>query len=90
MRREIFVTAVCAVASAAAVAGQTRAAKIHRLEATPSTVAYGYDWAGATPALRIASGDIVDVDTLLTKHADWARARRRGAREKFRSRSSGS
>src|SRR5260221_10437734 len=40
--------------------------KTHRLEATPSTVAYGYYWADAKPALRIASGDIVDVDTLLT------------------------
>jgi acetamidase/formamidase len=40
--------------------------KIHRLEATPSTVAYGYYWSEATPVLRIASGDIVDVDTLLT------------------------
>ena len=39
---------------------------MHRLEATPSTVAYGYYWSAAKPALRIASGDIVDVDTLLT------------------------
>lgn len=40
--------------------------RTHRLEATPQTVAYGYYWAGAKPALRIASGDIIDVDTLLT------------------------
>src|SRR3989440_2074494 len=40
--------------------------KTHRLEATPSTVAYGYYWSEAKPALRIASGDIIDVDTLLT------------------------
>src|SRR5207237_8314611 len=40
--------------------------KTHRLEATPSTVAYGYYWADAKPALRIAPGDIIDVDTLLT------------------------
>jgi len=40
--------------------------KTHRLEATPSTVAYGYYWSDAKPALRIASGDIIDVDTLLT------------------------
>jgi acetamidase/formamidase len=39
---------------------------VHRLEATPSTVAYGYYWSEAKPALRIASGDIIDVDTLLT------------------------
>src|SRR6202790_3202584 len=42
------------------------APKTHRLEATPSTVVYGYYWADAKPALRIASGDIIDVDTLLT------------------------
>jgi acetamidase/formamidase len=40
--------------------------KTHRLEATPATVAYGYYWSAATPALRIDSGDIIDVDTLLT------------------------
>jgi acetamidase/formamidase len=40
--------------------------KTVRLEATPATVAYGYYWAEAKPVLRIASGDIVDVDTLLT------------------------
>lgn len=57
--------ALAAALSAAAAPAQT-APKVHRLEATPSTVAYGYYWAGAKPALRIASGDIVDVDTLLT------------------------
>jgi acetamidase/formamidase len=45
---------------------QSPAPKTHRLEATPSTVAYGYYWAGAAPVLHVASGDIVDVDTLLT------------------------
>jgi acetamidase/formamidase len=43
-----------------------QAPKTHRLEATPSTIAYGYYDAAATPVLRIASGDIIDVDTLLT------------------------
>src|SRR5690242_389654 len=40
--------------------------KTHRLEATPSTVVYGYYWSEAKPALHIDSGDIIDVDTLLT------------------------
>lgn len=40
--------------------------RTHRLEATPATVVYGYYWAEAKPALTIASGDIIDVDTLLT------------------------
>jgi acetamidase/formamidase len=42
--------------------------KTHRLEATPATVAYGYYWSEAKPVLRIASGDIIDVDTLLTNN----------------------
>jgi acetamidase/formamidase len=40
--------------------------RTHRLEASPTTVAYGYYWSEAAPVLRIASGDIIDVDTLLT------------------------
>src|SRR5207344_2970187 len=48
------------------VAGQSAAPRIHRLEATPTTIAYGYYWTDAKPVLRIASGDIIDVDTLLT------------------------
>jgi acetamidase/formamidase len=39
---------------------------VHRLEATPATVAYGYYWSGATPALRVKSGDLIDVETMLT------------------------
>lgn len=55
-------TLVC-LAAASALA---HAPKTHRLEATPATVAYGYYWADAPPVLRIDSGDIIDVDTLLT------------------------
>ncbi len=39
---------------------------IHRLPATPATVAYGYYWSQAKPAITIKSGDIIDVETLLT------------------------
>ncbi len=48
------------------LSAQTGGGKTHRLEATPNTVAYGYYWSEAKPVLRIASGDIIDVDTLLT------------------------
>jgi len=48
------------------VAVQAETTRTHRLLATPETVAYGYYWAEAKPVLRIASGDIIDVDTLLT------------------------
>ncbi len=42
----------------------------HRLPATPGTVAYGYYSAAATPVLRIASGDTVLVETLITNRPD--------------------
>jgi len=42
--------------------------KTHRLEATPATVAYGYYWSEAKPVVTIESGDIIDVDTLLTNN----------------------
>ena len=52
--------------AADALGAETRTPQTHRLEATPATVAYGYYWSQAAPVLRIASGDIIDVDTLLT------------------------
>src|SRR5579863_734630 len=41
------------------------------LKATPSTVAWGYYWSEAKPALRIKSGDTVTVQTLLTASPVW-------------------
>src|SRR5205809_5199336 len=64
----VFALLISFVMLPAALAAQTRTPKTHRLEATPGTVAYGYYWAGARPVLRIASGDIIDVDTLLTNN----------------------
>ena len=58
--------ALPALVSLAAASALAHAPKTHRLEATPATVAYGYYWADAPPVLRIDSGDIIDVDTLLT------------------------
>ena len=52
--------------TSAALAAAPGTPRAHRLEATPATVAYGYYWSEAAPVLRIASGDIIDVDTLLT------------------------
>jgi acetamidase/formamidase len=56
--------AIAAVALNTALSAQKPTT--HRLEATPETIAYGYYWSEAKPVLRIASGDIIDVDTLLT------------------------
>ena len=62
------VSALLVVVAAASAGAQSP--RTHRLEATPATVAYGYYWSEAKPVLRIASGDIIDVDTLLTSTPD--------------------
>lgn len=47
-----------------------QATHFHHLKATPATVAWGYYSAAATPVLRIASGDTVEVETLITSRPD--------------------
>ena len=64
MKSLLAATAALFVAAAAFIVAQ--GPRTHRLEARPDTVAYGYYWSEAKPVLRIASGDIIDVDTLLT------------------------
>src|SRR2546425_6667037 len=64
MRRIAQLILICIFTTCAF--SQTPTPSVHRLEATPDTIAYGYYWAEAKPVLRIASGDIIDVDTLLT------------------------
>jgi acetamidase/formamidase len=44
----------------------SHAQTVYQLPATPSTVAYGYYWSAAKPALHVTSGDIVEVETMLT------------------------
>jgi acetamidase/formamidase len=66
--RSIGLGCLAAAVVGISLGGQTP--RTHRLEATPSTVAYGYYWSEARPVLRIASGDIIDVDTLLTSAPD--------------------
>jgi acetamidase/formamidase len=62
MRLVLAVSIALATVTAAPMPAQT----VHHLPATPTTVAYGYYWSEAKPALRIKSGDIVDVETMLT------------------------
>ena len=40
----------------------------HYLEAGPDTVAWGYYWSEAKPVLRVASGDVVEVSTMITSN----------------------
>ncbi len=54
--------ALCLIAAAQPAAAQ----RVHQLAATPATVAYGYYWSQAKPVLNIASGDIVEIETMLT------------------------
>jgi len=56
---------ICALASAAAGA-QPPGPRTHRLDPSPTTVAWGHYDAAAKPALHIASGDTVVVRTLIT------------------------
>jgi acetamidase/formamidase len=66
--RALVLTISGIVAAGLAVVAQTP--QTHRLEATPTTVAYGHYWAETKPVLTIESGDIIDVDTLLTSTPD--------------------
>ena len=66
MKRIATVLCLAAAGAIAATIAVRAQNKTHRLLATPTTVAYGYYWSEAKPALTIASGDIIDVDTLLT------------------------
>jgi acetamidase/formamidase len=66
MRRTPIASTAALITFTASLWGQAPGPRVHRLEATPATVAYGYYWSEAKPVLRIASGDIIDVDTLLT------------------------
>jgi acetamidase/formamidase len=61
-----YLTLATAIAALATALGRAQAPRTYRLEATPATVAYGYYWSEAPAVLTIDSGDIIDVDTLLT------------------------
>ena len=45
---------------------RVHAQKVHQLPASPSTVAYGFYWSEAKPAIRVRSGDVVEIETMLT------------------------
>ena len=45
---------------------EDREPEIHVLEASPTTVAWGYYWSETEPVLRVRSGDIVEFTTMIT------------------------
>ncbi len=68
--RRCSATVLVLLGALAATTVDAQAPRTHRLEATPATVAYGHYSADTKPVLTIASGDIIDVDTLLTSTPD--------------------
>src|SRR5262245_3862732 len=67
MNRALLLSAfICVATIAAGITAQQTGPRTHRLPVTPETVAYGYYWSEAKPVLKIASGDIIDVNTLST------------------------
>jgi acetamidase/formamidase len=61
----LFAT-IAAAALIAVSAHPVAAQQTYTLNATPSTVAWGYYWSGAKPALTVHSGDTVVMQTLST------------------------
>ena len=59
-----------AMALSGLAAAPLAAQHVHHLAATPQTVAYGYYSAAAAPVLRVPSGDIVEIETLITNRPD--------------------
>jgi acetamidase/formamidase len=60
------VLATAPVAAAQSTGATPPPGKLYHLDPSPSTVAYGYYWSEAKPALRVKSGDEVEVGTLIT------------------------
>ena len=60
--RSLSISVAAVLSSVTALGAQT----VHLLPATPTTVAYGYYWSEAKPAIRVKSGDIVEIETMLT------------------------
>ena len=75
MRIAVTLVALLVLMSAAGAAAGGRPTQapetVHRLEATPQTVAWGYFDARLAPVLRVESGDVVDVDSLITAGPDY-------------------
>ena len=65
-RRAIFVGLGLVFFPTAISAQQTNALTTQTLKATPKTVAVGYYDAKIAPVLRVKSGDVVDIQTLIT------------------------
>ena len=52
----------------AALSATAAAQKVHQLPTTAQTVAWGYYWSEAKPVLRVNSGDVVEIETVMTNN----------------------
>ena len=66
IRSAALVAILFAVSAIAGGQPDEKDGKTHQLKPTPKTVAWGYYDAAAKPVLKIASGDTVEVETLIT------------------------
>jgi acetamidase/formamidase len=66
MPRPFLRAAALAALPVSLLVASAGAQTVHRLMPTPTTVAWGYYDAAAAPVLRIRSGDVVEVGTLIT------------------------
>jgi acetamidase/formamidase len=64
-RADLLVHSVRVALAAALMSAPLAAQQLHRLDATPKTVAFGYYDPLTPPALRVASGDIVELKTFI-------------------------
>ena len=83
MTRATIPTALAVAALTLSPAGQT-APRTHRLEATPTTVAYGYYWSEAKPVLADRLGRHHRRRHAADELADGTRARWRAQTRRFR------
>jgi acetamidase/formamidase len=64
LAKAFVATSAIALVSASATAQQPRGQTTHSLKPTPKTIAWGYYDASTPPALRVPSGDTVEIQTL--------------------------
>ncbi len=70
LSRSCLTTLLIGMLPFAAAAQQGSSANPYILEPTPTTVAWGHYWSEMPPALRVKSGDYVQVHTLITSSPD--------------------
>ena len=66
----VLLTYACQASTGGTPVGTSIPGRQHQLLPSPHTVAFGYYDAAAAPVLRVQSGDVVDIGTLITSSPD--------------------